>query len=64
MFPRSAVGSVTGIGGMAGAVGGCCLCYYTGYILQFTHSYAILFAHRRQRLSHRRCLSWSCLLPD
>ncbi len=44
MFPRSAVGSVTGIGGMAGAVGGALLMNYAGYILQLTHSYASLFA--------------------
>lgn len=44
MFPRTAVGSVTGIGGMAGAVGGALLVNYAGYILQLTHSYATLFA--------------------
>jgi len=44
MFPRSAVGSVTGIGGMAGAAGGALLINYAGYILQLTHSYATLFA--------------------
>ena len=44
MFPRSAVGSVTGIGGMAGAAGGALLINYAGYILQITHSYATLFA--------------------
>lgn len=44
MFPRSAVGSVTGIGGMAGAVGGALMVNYAGYILQLTHSYATLFA--------------------
>jgi ACS family hexuronate transporter-like MFS transporter len=44
MFPRSAVGSVTGIGGMAGSVGGFLLANYAGYILQMTHSYASLFA--------------------
>jgi ACS family hexuronate transporter-like MFS transporter len=44
MFPRSAVGSVTGIGGMAGSVGGFLLATFAGYILQFTHSYASLFA--------------------
>jgi len=43
MFPRSAVGSVTGIGGMAGSVGGVLLSTSAGYILQFTHSYASLF---------------------
>jgi ACS family hexuronate transporter-like MFS transporter len=44
MFPGSAVGSVTGIGGMAGAVGGALMVNYAGYILQLTHSYATLFA--------------------
>jgi ACS family hexuronate transporter-like MFS transporter len=44
MFPRSAVGSVTGIGGMAGSVGGILLATYAGAILQLTHSYATLFA--------------------
>jgi len=44
MFPRSAVGSVTGIGGMAGSVGGFLLATFAGYILQLTHSYASLFA--------------------
>ena len=43
MFPRSAVGSMTGIGGMAGAVGGALLAYYAGHILQRTHSYSSLF---------------------
>jgi ACS family hexuronate transporter-like MFS transporter len=43
MFPRSAVGSVTGIGGMAGAAGGALLSTYAGRILQLTHSYASLF---------------------
>jgi ACS family hexuronate transporter-like MFS transporter len=44
MFPRSAVGSVTGIGGMAGSVGGALLATFAGYTLQLTHSYASLFA--------------------
>jgi MFS transporter, ACS family, hexuronate transporter len=44
MFPRSAVGSVTGIGGMAGSVGGFLLATFAGYILQMTHSYASLFS--------------------
>ncbi|MFY9855139.1 MAG: MFS transporter, partial [Terracidiphilus sp.] len=44
MFPRSAVGSVTGIGTMAGAVGGFLLASFAGHILQITHSYASLFA--------------------
>jgi ACS family hexuronate transporter-like MFS transporter len=45
MFPQSAVGSVTGIGGMAGAVGGALLGFYAGHVLQLTHSYASLFAY-------------------
>ncbi len=44
MFPRTAVGSVTGIGGMAGSAGGALLAFYAGHILQLTHSYASLFA--------------------
>ncbi|MDE3185977.1 MAG: MFS transporter [Acidobacteriota bacterium] len=44
MFPRGAVGSVTGIGGMAGSAGGALLAFYAGHILQLTHSYASLFA--------------------
>jgi ACS family hexuronate transporter-like MFS transporter len=44
MFPRSAVGSATGIGTMAGAVGGFLFAKYIGHILQLTHSdYSILF---------------------
>jgi ACS family hexuronate transporter-like MFS transporter len=43
MFPRSAVGAVVGIGGMAGAAGGALLAFFTGHILARTHSYAILF---------------------
>ena len=43
MFPRSAVGSVTGIGGMAGAVGGALIMVYAGDIVQLTGSYASLF---------------------
>jgi MFS transporter, ACS family, hexuronate transporter len=44
MFPRSSVGSVTGVGTMAGAVGGFLFSTYIGYILQLTHgNYSILF---------------------
>jgi ACS family hexuronate transporter-like MFS transporter len=38
MFPRRAVGSVVGIGGMAGAVGGMLFSFVTGYVLLWTHS--------------------------
>jgi len=43
MFPQSAVGSVTGIGGMAGSVGGMIFATVAGYILEWTHNYASLF---------------------
>ena len=43
MFPKSAVASVTGIGGMAGAVGGVLLQLGTGVIVYLTHSYVTLF---------------------
>jgi len=43
MFPRSAVGTVVGIGGMAGSVGGALFAFVAGHILQLTHSYASLF---------------------
>jgi ACS family hexuronate transporter-like MFS transporter len=38
MFPRRAVGSVVGIGGMAGAIGGSLFASITGYVLLATHS--------------------------
>jgi len=38
MFPRRAVGSVVGIGGMAGAVGGMLFSFTTGYVLLWTNS--------------------------
>lgn len=44
MFPKSAVGSVTGIGGMAGGIGGVLLQIGAGTILTLTHSYVSLFA--------------------
>lgn len=43
VFPRSAVGSVVGIGGTVGAVGGMSMALFTGYILQSTGSYGLLF---------------------
>ena len=44
MFPRKAVGSVVGIGGMAGALGGATMAVATGYILQSTgQNYSIVF---------------------
>ena len=43
MFPRKAVGSVVGMGGAAGAVGGMLIAKITGYILQATGSYVPVF---------------------
>ena len=43
MFPRNAVGSVTGIGTMTGAVGGFLFAKLIGHLLQITNSYSFLF---------------------
>jgi ACS family hexuronate transporter-like MFS transporter len=43
MFPRRAVGSVVGFGGMAGAIGGMTLTLVVGEILQRTGSYVGVF---------------------
>jgi ACS family hexuronate transporter-like MFS transporter len=43
MFPRSAVGSVVGIGGTMGASASVLLQIATGYIVEWTHSYLPLF---------------------
>lgn len=43
MFPKSAVASVTGIGGMTGAIGGVLLQLGAGAIVYLTHSYVTLF---------------------
>jgi ACS family hexuronate transporter-like MFS transporter len=44
MFPRVAVASVVGIGGMMGAIGGFLLQLTTGKVLAVTHSYLPMFA--------------------
>lgn len=44
LFPRGAVGSVVGMGGTVGALGGMGMALFTGYILDSTGSYEILFA--------------------
>ncbi|WCT74742.1 MFS transporter [Sphingomonas naphthae] len=44
MFPRAAVGSVVGIGGTVGAIGGMMMAKFTGYILETTGSYTAIFA--------------------
>ena len=43
MFPRRAVASVVGIGGFGGAIGGMCIATFTGYLLEWTHSYVPVF---------------------
>jgi MFS transporter, ACS family, hexuronate transporter len=43
MFPREAVGTVVGFGGMAGAVGGMLIAKLTGYLLETTGSYLPVF---------------------
>ena len=43
MFPTNAVGSVVGIGSMAGSLGGALLAFYAGHVLQRTHNYTQLF---------------------
>lgn len=44
MFPKQAVGSVVGIGGMAGAIGGMFIAKLVAYILDTTGSYVWIFA--------------------
>jgi len=43
IFPAQAVGSVVGIGGLAGALGGMLMAKIVGYVLQSTGSYMIPF---------------------
>jgi MFS transporter, ACS family, hexuronate transporter len=43
MFPRRAVGSIVGFGGMAGAIGGMLIAKAVGWILQWTGSYLLIF---------------------
>src|SRR5262249_4823978 len=43
MFPRQTVGSVVGISGMAGAVGGMLIAKVVGYVLEWIGSYLPVF---------------------
>lgn len=45
MFPAAAVGSVTGLGGAAGALGGVLMATAAGQVLQWTGSYVPLFVY-------------------
>ena len=53
MFPRRAVGSVVGIGGMAGAIGGMLIALVVGEILAAHRQLRADLPHRRLRLSGR-----------
>ncbi len=44
LFPRSAVGSVIGIGGTVGAIGGMMMAKYAGFVLDSLGTYTPLFA--------------------
>lgn len=44
LFPRAAVGSVVGIGGTCGAIGGMLMSLYAGHVLDAVGSYAPIFA--------------------
>jgi MFS transporter, ACS family, hexuronate transporter len=43
MFPKQAVGSVVGIGGLAGGIGGMLIAKIVGYVLEWTGSYVPVF---------------------
>ena len=43
LFPKQAVGSVVGLGGMAGALGAMLILKITGYVLERTGSFTLLF---------------------
>jgi ACS family hexuronate transporter-like MFS transporter len=43
MFPQRAVGSVVGIGGFGGAIGGLGIATFAGFVLHFTGSYVPMF---------------------
>ena len=43
MFPSAVAGSVVGLGGTAGAIGGMLMTLLAGAVIQYTHHYAALF---------------------
>jgi len=43
MFPRAAVGSMVGLAGTAGAIGGLLIATFVGFLLQITGSYVAVF---------------------
>ena len=63
IYPKNAVGSVTGLSGFAGAVGGVLFSGAVGLILQITGSYYVVFAIAS--LAYLLCwLSLYLLVPD
>ena len=53
MFPRQAVGSVVGFGGMAGAIGGMLIAKVTAAVLQSTAATCRCSSSRLRRISWR-----------
>src|SRR4029078_4642034 len=49
LFPRWAVGSVVGLGGFAGALGGMLMAKYAGWVLETFGSYTPIFIIARSR---------------
>jgi ACS family hexuronate transporter-like MFS transporter len=43
IFPRNAVGTVVGMSGFAGALGGALAASFVGLVLEFTGSYFLIF---------------------
>ena len=43
-LPRNAIGSVVGIGGLAGGIGGMLAAEIVGHVLEYTGSYVVRFA--------------------
>jgi len=63
IYPKNAVGSVTGLSGFAGAIGGVLFSGAVGLILQLTGSYYVVFA--MASLAYLLCwLSLYLLVPD
>src|SRR3546814_4141482 len=52
MFPRKAVGSVIGIGGTAGALGGMLMAKFAGYVLETVGTYRLDRKSTRLNSSH------------
>src|SRR3546814_14694946 len=59
LYPRRAVATVAGMGGMAGALGGIAIAQATGWTLQLTGSYLpiLLYARSEERRVGKECVS-------